>query len=468
MKKLVSALTVGAIIAGAAFADVSIGLNFRQRANLLSHNFAVGDKKATSKILFTDAYSGNGTDNLAIGLSGDIVSFNATLVADQATTAKIRSKSFNGNVSLGKVQLFGGLWADGKVDGDFRNKTDIDAGNMEGMDFEFKKLGSAFAGSPSFFVDNIVNPVDNKAESYAFGGEWKVPSPKSVKFTLKGTYITNSVSDESSHGKDNQLKGHTFAGLLKAQAEHVTTELVFKYGDLNKADAAKKPLRAMAFGLYAMPVTISGLTTTIGGAGSVVDGTFTDFSADLRLRYKTGNLSITSFHSYSALVDAEKSSKYVSNKTTKGLADRIVVDTVNDYKDNKPANKYFYKYKKDTDTIEGISGAHSGTVLYRDAILTNNIMLRYKINKTFSAYGFVADMIGFGQSKGKDVENIIDGKKVVGEPIVQLRAGLYGQASCGSSSISAGVVYAIHDVTKTESKDSMATLAVPVIFRVKM
>ena len=449
MKKLVSALTVGAIIAGAAFADVSIGLNFRQRANLLSHNFAVGDKKATSKILFTDAYSGNGTDNLAIGLSGDIVSFNAQLCDDQANTNYIRSKSFNGNVSLGKVQLFGGMWADGKVDGAFRNKSDIDAGNMEGMDFEFKKLGSAFKNSPSFFVDNIVNPVDNKAESYAFGGEWKVPSPKSVKFTLKGTYITNSMSDKKSHGKDNQLKGHTFAGLLNARAEHVTTELVFKYGDFNKA-VDGKAVRAMAFGLYAMPVTISGLTTTIGGAGSVVDGTFTDFSADLRLRYKTGNLSITSFHSYSALVDAEKSSKYVSNKTTKGLADRIVVDTVNDYKDNKPANKYFYKYKKDTDTIEGISGAHSGTVLYRDAILTNNIMLRYKINKTFSAYGFVADMIGFGQSKGKDVENIIDGKKVVGEPIVQLRAGLYGQASCGSSSISAGVVYAIHDVTITE------------------
>lgn len=439
MKKLVSALTVGAIIAGAAFADVSIGLNFRQRANLLSHNFAVGDKKATSKILFTDAYSGHGTDNLAIGLSGDIVSFNAQLCDDERTVDNIRSKSFNGNVSLGKVQLFGGMWADGKVDGAFRNKSDIDAGNMEGMDFEFKKLGSAFKNSPSFFVDNIVNPVDNKAESYAFGGEWKVPSPKSVKFTLKGTYITNSVSDKSSHGKDNQLKGHTFAGLLNARAEHVTTELVFKYGDYNKA-VDGKAVRAMAFGLYAMPVTISGLTTTIGGAGSVVDGTFTDFSADLRLYYKTGALSITSFHSYSALVDAEKSSKYVGNETTKGLADASAVT----------------------------NGKHGGTTLKRDAILANNIMLRYKFNKTFAAYGFVADMIGFGKNGGKDVETTINGEKVVGKPVVQLRTGLYGQAYCGSSSISVGVVYALHDVTKTTAADSVGTLAVPVIFRVKM
>ena len=439
MKKLVSALTVGAIIAGAAFADVSIGLNFRQRANLLSHNFAVGDKKATSKILFTDAYSGHGTDNLAIGLSGDIVSFNAQLCDDERTVDNIRSKSFNGNVSLGKVQLFGGMWADGKVDGAFRNKSDIDAGNMEGMDFEFKKLGSAFKNSPSFFVDNIVNPVDNKGESYAFGGEWKVPSPKSVKFTLKGTYITNSMSDEKSHGKDNQLKGHTFAGLLNARAEHVTTELVFKYGDYNKA-VDGKAVRAMAFGLYAMPVTISGLTTTIGGAGSVVDGTFTDFSADLRLYYKTGALSITSFHSYSALVDAEKSSKYVGNETTKGLADASAVT----------------------------NGKHGGTTLKRDAILANNIMLRYKFNKTFAAYGFVADMIGFGKNGGKDVEATINGEKVVGKPVVQLRTGLYGQAYCGSSSISVGVVYALHDVTKTTAADSVGTLAVPVIFRVKM
>ena len=439
MKKLVSALTVGAIIAGAAFADVSIGLNFRQRANLLSHNFAVGDTKASSKILFTDAYSGNGTDNLAIGLSGDIVSFNAQLCNDEYNNKYIRAKSLNANVTLGKVQLFGGFWSDGKVDGAFRNKTDIDAGNMEGMDFEFKKLGSAFKNSPSFFVDNIVNPVDNKAESYAFGGEWKVPSPKSVKFTLKGTYITNSVSDESSHGKDNQLKGHTFAGLLNARAEHVTTELVFKYGDYNKA-VDGKAVRAMAFGLYAMPVTISGLTTTIGGAGSVVDGTFTDFSADLRLYYKTGALSITSFHSYSALVDAEKSSKYVGNETTKGLADASAVT----------------------------NGKHGGTTLKRDAILANNIMLRYKFNKTFAAYGFVADMIGFGKNGGKDVEATINGEKVVGKPVVQLRTGLYGQAYCGSSSISVGVVYALHDVTKTTAADSVGTLAVPVVFRVKM
>ncbi len=184
----------------------------------------------------------------------------------------------------------------------------------------------------------------------------------------------------------------------------------------------------MAFGLYAMPVTISGLTTTIGGAGSVVDGTFTDFSADLRLYYKTGALSITSFHSYSALVDAEKSSKYVGNETTKGLADASAVT----------------------------NGKHGGTTLKRDAILANNIMLRYKFNKTFAAYGFVADMIGFGKSEGKDVINATTGKD--GKPVVQLRTGLYGQAYCGSSSISNYEVWTeFSDCTKTSDNTSICT-----------
>lgn len=423
MKKLVSALTVGAIIAGAAFADVSIGLNFRQRANFLSHKFAVGEKPASSAILATDGYNGNGNDNLAIGLSGDIVSFNAQLVADQNVLGSIRAKSLNANVSLGKVQLFGGFWSDGKLDGTFRNKSDIDAGNMEGVDFEFKKLGSAYGKSPSKFVDNIVMNVNGNGENYALGGEWKVPSPKSVKFTLKGAYIANgSPSGAGASGKNSsgQLQGHTFSGLLNARAEHVTTELVFKYGE-------RSGKKAMAFGLYAMPVTISGLTTTIGGAGSVIDGKFTDFSADLRLNYKAGALSISSFHSYSAIVDADNTVDLLGNAT----ADK------------------------------GIANGEGGSKLSRNGILSNNLMLRYKFNKTFAAYGFVADMIGFGKN----------GKKDAGQDnatIVQLRTGLYGQAYCGSSSISVGVVYALHDVTKAENKDAIGTLAVPVIFRVKM
>ena len=78
MKKIISALTLGAMVAGAAFADVGVTLNYRQRATLLSHNNEYTKdgvkKEEASKILFTDAYSGSGTDNLGINLGGDRLS----------------------------------------------------------------------------------------------------------------------------------------------------------------------------------------------------------------------------------------------------------------------------------------------------------------------------------------------------------------------------------------------------------
>ena len=79
MKKIISALTLGAMVAGAAFADVGVTLNYRQRATLLSHNNEYGTTDEASKILFTDAYSGAGTDNLGINLGGDIASFASLL-----------------------------------------------------------------------------------------------------------------------------------------------------------------------------------------------------------------------------------------------------------------------------------------------------------------------------------------------------------------------------------------------------
>ena len=467
MKKIISALTLGAMVAGAAFADVSIALNYRQRANLLSHswasqNWTFSDEKggdhiisgdARTQILGLDAYSGNGTDNLSIGLSGDIVAFNAQLVTDQAKENEIRSKSFNGNLNLGKLQAFAGVWADGKVNGAFRNKTDIDAGNMEGMDFEFKKLGSAFGSSPAFFVDNIVQPVDGKGESYALGAQYTLPGTKSFKWYAQAAYITNSTTEEKSHGKSNMLKGHSLTGLINFRVPVGTGEVVFKYGDYNKADKDKNPLTAMAFGAYFMPVTIDNLTTSVGASGAMVGGTFTDWNADLRLHYKAGKVSFSSFHSFSQIVANADDCSYLglSNKSTKGLA-------------NYPTTSYDKDKDKWKDDI-GV-GKHGGTPISRDMILTNNLMVRAKFNKSLAMYGFVADMIGMGKNLGKDLKDY-NGNDTT-KPIIQLRTGLYGQVYCGSNSISMGVVYSMHDVTKTYTESGYALLSVPVIFRVKM
>lgn len=441
MKKIISALTLGAMVAGAAFADVGVTLNYRQRATLLSHNNEYGTTDEASKILFTDAYSGSGTDNLGINLGGDIASFAVTVVGDENTTAKLRTKTLGADLQVGKVGLFAGFWSDGKVKGAYRNKADVDAGNMEGMDFEFKKLGSAYAGSPSFFVDNIVMPVNVTAsESYSIGAKYNIRNFKACKLELNGVYISNETSDEKGSKADGSLQGHSLVGLVEANTAYGSGEFVFKYGQSAYQNKDKKYADAMAFGAYLQPKIMNNLTTTIGGAGSVVDGDFTDWSADLRLYYKMGALSFTSFHSYSALVDAEESVYKLNGKknaTTKGIADSAAVT----------------------------NGKHGGTPVSRDSVLTNNLMVRYKVNSKFAVYGVVADMIGLGENGGKKLADK-DGKETT-DALIQLRASAWAQFYAGGNSISVGVVYENNDVAETYG-DSVQNIAIPMIFRVKM
>lgn len=446
MKKIISALTLGAMVAGAAFADVGVTLNYRQRATLLSHNNEYGTTDGTttdeaSKILFTDAYSGAGTDNLGINIGGDIASFAITVVGDESTTSKLRTKTLGADLQVGKVGLFAGFWSDGKVKGAYRNKADVDAGNMEGMDFEFKKLGSAYAGSPSFFVDNIVMPVNVTAsESYAIGAKYNIRNFKACKLELNGVYISNETSDEKGSKSDGSLQGHSLVGLVEANTNYGTGEFVFKYGQSAYKNDDGKYADAMAFGAYLQPKIMNNLTATIGGAGSVVDGDFTDWSADLRLYYKMGALSFTSFHSYSALVDAEESIGKLNGKknaTTKGIADSAAVT----------------------------NGKHGGTPVSRDSVLTNNLMVRYKVNSKFAVYGVVADMIGLGENGGEKLKDK-DGKETT-DALIQLRASAWAQFYAGGNSISVGVVYENHDVAETYG-DSVQNIAIPMIFRVKM
>ena len=391
--------------------------------------------------MFTDAYSGAGTDNLGINIGGDIASFAITVVGDESTTSKLRTKTLGADLQVGKVGLFAGFWSDGKVKGAYRNKADVDAGNMEGMDFEFKKLGSAYAGSPSFFVDNIVMPVNVTAsESYAIGAKYNIRNFKACKLELNGVYISNETSDEKGSKSDGSLQGHSLVGLVEANTNYGTGEFVFKYGQSAYKNDDGKYADAMAFGAYLQPKIMNNLTATIGGAGSVVDGDFTDWSADLRLYYKMGALSFTSFHSYSALVDAEESIGKLNGKknaTTKGIADSAAVT----------------------------NGKHGGTPVSRDSVLTNNLMVRYKVNSKFAVYGVVADMIGLGENGGKKLADK-DGKETT-DALIQLRASAWAQFYAGGNSISVGVVYENYDVAETYG-DSVQNIAIPMIFRVKM
>lgn len=435
MKKIISALILSAVI-GAAFADVSINLNYRQRANLFTKGGGTG-ASAKTEILNTDTYAGNGTDNFQIRLKGDLAQFDMLLIGDEATTDTIRAKNFSASVFLGNLTLWAGFHSDGQLNGNYRVKTDVDAGSFEGYDFEYKKLGSAYANSPTYFVDNMVQNTNTEGENYAGIATYNLKfSSGSLK--INGFYISNEASDEKSttgEGNKDHLEGHAGGVLLDGKLDSLGSgELVFKYGE------SATSFDAMALGLYVQPKFGSlPLVLTVGGALSIIDSTPTDYSVDLRARYQAipKKLSFTTFHNISAFIDPKgvfKDGLYTDAKPTKNLAD-------------------------DGFAVDGQATANT---MRRDMIISNNLMVRYVVNDWLAVTGIAADMIGTGDdwNQGKN-----DTYK---ETMIDLRfSGWFQFYAASRAFVNVGLVYAIHDFTD-DSDSQYCSFYVPVIFRVRM
>lgn len=440
MKKIISALTLGAMIGAAAFADVTVKLNYRQRANLYT---AVSNEGKQSEKAFgwLDAYGGAGTDGLAISLAGDIAKLDVTLEAAETMGSTIRAKVLMGSLFLGPVTLQAGMNADGIVTGAYRTNADLNFGNFEGMDFEFKKLGSAFAASPAFFVDNLIGHVNGYGrEHFALVANYGLKFDSGAA-TFKAAMVTNEISEiykvpmpSSAHAQ-----GHQFSFIADGQLKDIgRAEAVFKVGEYNDNSTA------MAFALYVQPSIAKSLTLTAGGAVGIVNYSASDFALDLRARYEAipGKLSLTSFHSFSCLVEGDN--MRVDNTTTKGLAN--------------------YGSKAND------SGGHKGTAIKRDKILTNNIMVRYNVNDTLTVYGIAADMVGLGKSMGEKVPTK-DNKNDDAGAWVQLRFSGWAQFfATKAASINVGLVCSVDDVGNQYNTDKQLCSwywSVPMILRIK-
>ena len=428
MKKIMTALTLGALIGTVAFADVDINLGFRQRANMYYNH------EGTGKLFNTDIYADNGTDNFTFGLSGDIASFDLVLVSDEKKTDQIRAKKAVGSLYLGNLTLQAGVADDGLATGAYRVTSDN--GNLEGVDWEWKKMGSGFKKSPSKFVDNPVMPVNAADKSYFAGGSWKQKFSNGA-LDFKAFYITNEWANKTNAASDKadgsgSWQGHTVSFLANYLNDDLGQgEVVFKVGQTsNKSLKTEEDLTAMAFGLYLQPKIVNPLILTVGGAGSVVDSKFTDWSVDLRARVQVipSKLGVTLYTSFSALTSDGEG--LVQNEAERGIAN--------------------------------CSGANmKGSAIKRDKLWVNNLMIRYKMNSTLNLIAVASNMNGFGKVDGVDKDY---------DAHVQLRFSGWTQFfASGSASVMVGVVAAIDDVAnyaKADNHKSTWDWGVPVIFRV--
>ncbi|MCR5125471.1 MAG: hypothetical protein K6B43_09790 [Treponema sp.] len=452
MKKIVTALTMGALVAGSAFADFTVNANYRQRANLYTnYEGNVGGKYAG----FVDAYDGNGSDNLTMKMKGDIVTFDFMAVTDQAATKKIRFKNVDAEVKLGPVTLFAGTVSDGKSNGAYRVKSDGDAGAFEGVDFEYKKLGSIYAHSPSKFVDNPLQNVAGAGENYAASLKYSLDADFG-KLDLSGWYISNEASDTTGAAATEATtwSKHTLSFLADASLGFGKVEAIVKVGDFNTkklgetGDAATEEATAVAFGAYVQPqLPVPGLTLTVGGNGSLIAGAFTDWGVDLRARYATGALSISSFHAFSGLTDdgvvAFQSSKNKWN-ADKGIAP-AGVETAN-------------------------LGKVAGDSFASTQVMSNNILVRYAINERFAVTGIFADMIWLGDYPAVDATDTTKANNNTDvDTQIDLRFSAWLQIYAAKKAyVNIGLVEAINNVNEANEGTAFHTFAVPVIFRVQM
>ena len=295
MKKILTTILAGTLVAGAAFAtDAKISLSYRTRLDAFSlrtYDNGKGEKNSkttTQEWIDWGGYNksgGQGTDfsddSMKFVLNGDVAG--ATLTLKLTPKGAVELKEYYGwmqfNVGLGALTFRGGHYDSYSV-GAYR--VNNDAGNMEGVDFETWKLGSIFNGTAGLkYVDDLTN--DKKFAGYADYG-FKVNDDISLN-VLVGGLSTKFDSDTDEDGDQYYWDSALVSRIQFGMKGVLDAQFIYK----------KITTTSNTFALYVMPKILDEFTLNVGGAVELADDE-TDWGVDLRLRYQVMDpLSITFF-----------------------------------------------------------------------------------------------------------------------------------------------------------------------------
>ena len=429
MKKILTTILAGTMVAGAAFAvDAKIALNFRSRLDAFSQvTHDNGAKELTSRNWMNwNGYAGASSDNFDFRLDGERAGARLTWAINTGDGLINKCKQYtawmNFPIGPGVLTLETGKWGDGYVDGNYRVKKDVDAMNAEGLDFERFKLGTILAGSTSFkFVDDLSNNGQGYLSgfaSYKFG----VTDDISFNITVGGVSNTgfDSVTDDdtTSNWKSALSSRVQFGmkGLLNA-------ELIYK----------KYAPGYNTFALYVMPQILDALTLNVGGAVETFNGKggkdeSVDWAVDLRVRYQVMDPFSITFYTNVSGTDLDKGRK--------------IANSVVGYGDNQS------DYGK---------GGYATSTSFKTA-MWNQLGLRYKINDLLTATLNLGLITPLAKAKNDDNSYSPEWRVV---PAVQIYAA-------SNASIWAGVALSGASWEDGSADKSTFAVNVPVIFRVKM
>ena len=316
MKKIISALAVGAMAVGFATADLSINANTKMSGWWYRYNSKnLGGSNLKQKELFNlGDHAAN--ENVTLKASGNIFTF-TTVLTPYNTDKNNNDIMFKAMTIAAKVEDFTfttGWHRDGiKVYDVNGNISAIDEGRLTGAAY---KLGSAFSGSNARFVNNQA-AIGKDQTSYFVHGKYALPV--SDVFTLniaasamsphgiKKSSSEDDYSDNTAYGgKGDKRKNDSIAwGVFvnPVVKKIVGFDLVAKgWKNSAKADDNYNQL----LGGYANLLCVPFMNTALfGGSVYLVDGDLEEWNVDLSLglRLGEGNRVMLTFNNKFAFKD---------------------------------------------------------------------------------------------------------------------------------------------------------------------
>ncbi len=462
MKKVISALTLGALIFGTAYADVKLNANYRNGTYIVNHvndgdhdtTRAKADKTSTTWLDQT-AYNG-GKDTVKLSLSSDVVDVVAQLQPTVDSDA-ICFNQLSGTLKFGGLQLESGWYKDGFDKSGIRITTAN--GDWEGGHAETFKPGNIMKSTLGYFICDLSNiaQIDDyvpiAAARYTLGND-------SLSLMAQGNVIFDRSMKKSTANKSGDTPydvyngAYGWGGLVKFTLKNAFSVVALGKGNQKMwGDHASRAAftgsktanwgYGSAYGLYFQPEFSKNFKGTFGGEMAWFDGHLADFSFDARFSIKSGNLTIQSLNNYSYAIWSD-GTEYV------------------DYHE-----KNVHKAESCAEIAVSSNLKSKYTLNGRDA-LWNGLIVDYKVNDTFNAQ-LHAGAITVLHANRKYYN---PGSQINVMPAVVITATKGAAISVGVSNTWTGVG-GENDKAKRHGitlfgEDPNYELTVPVLFRVKM
>ena len=326
MKKIISALVVGAAAAGIATADLAIKSNFKLSSNMFAYNTDNSGEKGTKKKTLFDLPGQAVNDNTTLTAKGNIFTFETILVPyDDQYDQAILLKKMTVAANVGNFTFTTGWNRDGLRTYDFNGNIDaLDEGRIKGTGF---KLGSGFSSSPALFVNNQ-QAIGKDATTYFVHGKYALGlgdsltlniaasamSPHGIKkshmkgeenLDTNGHVTENTVSDAGTGNRKHE--GIAWGVFLNPVLKGIVGFDVFAKGWESNSNTAKEGYNFL-FGGYANLLAVPIMNTALlGGSVYLSDEVghmhLNEWNVDLSLGFKLGDKVQLTFNNKFAFKD---------------------------------------------------------------------------------------------------------------------------------------------------------------------